>query len=168
MQHCSVLFKFTPWTYHLVWPLVLQVSLVVVLVCFVSFNRYQHKSMRHAFLRSLVLNPRPEARGGETPSGFSRIGKNDYAQRRCSLHTLSAIIYAPFLKNLTPGHLRSGHQVRSRTLPPKSLWCYSGYSFWAINMKLSGYHKTISSYKTLIFDFWFRWPKVRSILWPTH
>ena len=42
----------------------------------------------------------------------------------------------------------------------KSLWCYCTYSFWAINMKLSGYHKAISSYKTYIL-FFFRWSKVR-------
>ena len=35
-------------------------------------------------------------------------------------------------------------------------------------MKLSGYHNTISSYKTFISDFWFQWPNVRSILWPPH
>ena len=35
-------------------------------------------------------------------------------------------------------------------------------------MELSGNHKTTSNYKTHIFDFWFRWPKVRLILWPCH
>ena len=63
--------------------------------------------------------------------------------------------------------VRSPGQVKWSYLQ-ESLWCYSSYSFWAINMKLSGYHKTISSYETYILDFWFGWPKVRSILWPSH
>ena len=35
-------------------------------------------------------------------------------------------------------------------------------------MKLSGCLKNISSYKTHILDFRFRWIKARSILWPLH
>ena len=46
------------------------------------------------------------------PSGFSRIAKKGIAQRRRFLHTLLAILVTPFRKMLSPGHFRSGHQVR--------------------------------------------------------
>ena len=115
--------------------------------------------------------PRPAGGGGgclSTPRGFSRIAKT--RRREAPLfYTLSAINYAPFLKILSPGHLGSGHQVRSSDPTSwKKLWCYSSYSSWAINIKLSGYHKTINSYKTCSSDFLFQWSNVRSILWPPH
>ena len=46
--------------------------------------------------------------------------------------------------------------------------CYIGYSFWGINMKLSVYHKSRSTYKTKISEFGFRLHKVLTNLWPTH
>ena len=49
------------------------------------------------------------------PPVFRYIEKNGGSQRRRFLHTLSAILFAPFLKILSLGHLRSG-QV---TPPPK-------------------------------------------------
>ena len=54
--------------------------------------------------------------GVETPSGFSRIAKNGRAQHRRFLRTLSAILSTPFIKIVSPCHLRSGHQVRSSDL----------------------------------------------------
>ena len=64
-------------------------------------------------------------------------------------------------------------QVRS---PGKVKWPYlkkylgfrHDYSFWDINMKLSGIDEGISTYKTYISRFWFQWPEVRSVLRPHH
>ena len=53
--------------------------------------------------------------------------------------TLSAIKFTPFLKIVSPGHLQSGHQVRSTDSHLlKNLWCYRSYSSWAINIKVWG------------------------------
>ena len=85
------------------------------------------------------------------------------------LHTFLYINFAPFQKISAQGHLRSGHQVRSSAPTSKKyLWFRRDYSFWCINMKLSGVDKGISTYKTYISELWFRWPDVRSILRPHH
>ena len=106
------------------------------------------------------INPRPDGGVvGSPPSGFSRIAK----KRRLAAPPFFAYLishpFCTFSENFVP---RSG-QVKWPHL--KSLWCYSSHIVWAINMKLSGYHKTINTYKPFISDFRFRWPKVRSILW---
>ena len=61
----ALLLKFIPLPYHLVLPLVLQVSLAVFLACFVFFSRYQHRQVNAAcILHSVVLHPRPCGKGG--------------------------------------------------------------------------------------------------------
>ena len=87
-------------------------------------------------------------------------------------YLISHHFHTPILKKNCPKVI-SSQLTRSGqvTLPPKTfvmLKRLNSYSFWAINMKRSGYHETIGSYKTYILDFWFWWPKARSILWPPH
>ena len=102
------------------------------------------------------INPRL---AGGTPRSFPRIAKK---QRGAP--------YFPQLSWKFCPQVISGRSLVMINWPYliKSLWCYSSCSFWAINMKRSGYHKNISIHKTFIFDFSFRWPKVRLILWPPY
>ena len=43
-----------------------------------------------------------------------------------------------------------------------------GYNVSGKVMKLSEHDELISAYKTVILDFWYRWPQVRSFLRPPH
>ena len=66
---------------------------------------------------SRSLNLRLAGRLLRTPLRFfSRLSKNDGAQRRCFWHTLSYIFSAHVVEILDPGHARSGHQVTSSDL----------------------------------------------------
>ena len=105
----------------------------------------------------ICVNPRPGGGLlGPPPSGFSRIAKNGGVQRRLFVHFFVSAILSATILIFSPAHIMSGHQVRwGDPTSQKRLWCYSSCSFWAINMKLSGYDKTISSYKTFILDFYF-------------
>ena len=77
MQHCSVLLKFTPWPYHLLWLLVLQVSSDVVLVCFVFTIVINVTKCGMHFCISVYLTLALMGGGeGRAPSGFSKIAKN--------------------------------------------------------------------------------------------
>ena len=68
--------------------------------------------LTHSCVR-LIVNLHPAGGWGwdvcltPLPRGLSKIAKNDGAKLRRFLHTLSTINFAPFLKNLSPGHLRS-------------------------------------------------------------
>ena len=65
------------------------------------------------------------------------------------LHTLSTINFTPFSENFVPrsSQVSSPGQVKWPYVL-RILWCYSSFSSWAINAKLSGYHSTINSYTT--------------------
>ena len=123
--------------------------------------------MRHGKFR---LNPRPDGeRCSESPSGF--FEESAKTTVRCA--TVSSIHYQPRFPHLPwkiCSQVISDQVTRSGqvTLPPKMFVMLHQLQFWEINMELSGQHKAISSYKTYIFDFWFQWLKVRSILWPPH
>ena len=47
------------------------------------------------------------------PKAFPTVLKNSGAERRRFWHSLFLINFAPFLKILGLGHIRSGHQTRS-------------------------------------------------------
>ena len=73
-----------------------------------------------SLLNKTVITLRPQlltlalmggGEGVESPLRFFEDSEN--AQRRRSLHTISAILSTPFLKILSPVHLRSGYQIRS-------------------------------------------------------
>ena len=49
------------------------------------------------------------------------VTKNGGAERRRFWHTLCPINFAPFLKILSLGHIRLGHEVRSRDPTSKSV-----------------------------------------------
>ena len=62
-----------------------------------------------------------------------------------SLPPFFCITYQPSFSHLSWKFVPRSSQVRSpgQVKGPyllKSLWCYSSYSFWEMNMKLSGYH----------------------------
>ena len=63
--------------------------------------------------------------------------------------------------------VRSPGQVKWPNLQ-KCLWSCHGQSCWRINMKLSGLHQVINTYKMCILEFWYWWPRVRSFLRPPH
>ena len=103
------------------------------------------------------------------PSGFSSISKkNGGAERRRILHTYQRS-FCTFSENFVPrsSQFRSPGQVKWPYLP-KSLWCYRGYRFWAIIMKLLGCDELSLATKFIPWIFLFRWPKARPILWPPH
>ena len=57
-------------------------------------------------------------------------------------------------KKSTPGHLRSGHQVKSkRPTSEKSLNSRQSYNNEAIGMKLPEVSKSDTTYKTYVLDF---------------
>ena len=101
-----------------------------------------------------AFNPRPC--WGVTPCGFSKIAK----KRRRSATVFAYLInhhFRTFSENIVPksSQVRSPFQIKW-PYRLKSLRYYSGYSFGAINMKLPGYHKTISVTSkriSWIFDF---------------
>ena len=112
------------------------------------------------------VNPRPAEGGLNTPTSCIFFGNSE--KRRgaappfCTAYQPS---FPQLPENLAPrlSQVRSPGQAKWPH-PIKSSWCYSSCGFWAINMEISGYHKTISSYKMYISDFSFLWLKVRSIL----
>ena len=84
------------------------------------------------------------------------------------LHSCSDKCSATFLKILCPSHLRSGHRVRSRDpTSEKSFQSRHGHSggekIW--NFQDLAYYQVPAACLSRIF-FLYRWPKVRSIVWP--
>ena len=102
------------------------------------------------------INTRPDWGGGavQYPLRFVEGSeKNCRAQRHRFMHT-SCAIFCLFPENFVSrsSQVRSPGQVK-RPYLLRSLWCYSSYSLWAITLKLSGYHKIMSGYKTHISSF---------------
>ena len=98
------------------------------------------------------VNPRPT--GGEglnTPSWLHSCLDN------CSI----------FLKILSPGHQRSGHQVRSWPHLRKTFQSRHGHSGEVKDLKLSWFGVPTTCISRCS-DFFYRWPKVTSISWPPH
>ena len=103
------------------------------------------------------------------PSGFSQIvGK----RRRGAPPFLAQLFIHLFrtlcenfgprsLKVRSPGHVKCPH-LR------KTLNVRHSYTEWPITLKLSAMDIRTSIYETYISEFWYRWPKVRSILRPLH
>ena len=65
------------------------------------------------------------------------------------------------LKVRSPGHAKGPHLI-------KSLNASHSYTEWPFTLKLSVLDICNSIYKMFISEFWYWWPKVRSILWPLH
>ena len=70
--------------------------------------RHRHQTLHTRFLTLVLMEWLLR-----TPFRFSRKVKNVGVQRCRFSRNLSVILSAPFLNILSPGHLRSGHQVRS-------------------------------------------------------
>ena len=118
------------------------------------------------------FNPRPAGGGGafeRPPLSFSRIAKNDGAQRRRVFTHLTPHLFRNFCENFNPMpcEVRSPGQVK---WPNYKITFQSrhGYNVSGKVMKLSEYDEVISAYKTYILDFWYRWTQVRSFLRPPH
>ena len=100
---------------------------------------------------------------------FREMRKNRVVQRRRLLHGFSCINFGTLPENFSPrsSQIMSPGQVKW-PYPKNYLGFRREYSFWGINMKLSGVDKSTSVYKTYISEFRFRWHGVRSILSPHH
>ena len=104
-----------------------------------------------------------------TPIGFSGMA----VKRRRVAPPFFAYLFIHQFCTLPENSSPRSPQVRS---PGQVKWTYlkkylgfcRDYSFWVINMKLSGVYKGICTYKTHISEFWLQWPEVRSISWPHH
>ena len=107
-----------------------------------------------------AFNLRPAEGVLRTPSGFFQIVKKT---RRRFWDTLPYIFSALVVKISGPGHVRSGHVKWPHLI--KSLNLRQSYTDWTIALKLSAIATSNSIYKIFISEFWYRWPKVRSILW---
>ena len=73
------------------------------------------------------------------------------------------------VKMLISGQDRSGHQVTlSDHTTTKCLESYPAHSCDPKDLKLTEFHENIDTYNVCISDFWYRWPKDRSVTWPLH
>ena len=85
---------------------------------------------------------------------FSRWRINDGAARRCFCHSCLDNLSAPFLNILCPGHLRSGHQVRSNNPNSNKFYnCVTGHSGGDKNLKLSGFDILPSTLQLVYLGF---------------
>ena len=103
------------------------------------------------------------------PSGFSRISQK---RRRAAPPFLVHVFLHHFrtcCENFRPRpfKVRSPGHVKWPYLRKSSKARYS-YTDWTITLKLSAIDMSNSMYKMYISDFWYLWPKVRSILRPLH
>ena len=80
--------------------------------------------------------------------------------------TCSHILFAYILKMLAPGHLRSGHQLRSSGLTSKNV--YVGVIATVVQESLRNFQACWGISTHITYNYlWtlFRWPQVRSFLW---
>ena len=68
-----------------------------------------------------------------------------------------------FQTQVTQGQVNRSRQVTS---PQKSLKARHSYTEWPITLKLLPIDIRNSICKMCISEVWYRWPKVRSVLWP--
>ena len=129
--------------------------------CWVGPQSRRYRVLTRALLGGGCLNT--------PPCGFSRISQK---RRRGAPPFLVHLIIHQFytccenfrprsFKVRSPGHLKWPHLIKSFNV------CHS-YTEWPIALKLSAIAKSNSMYKMYISEFWYRWPKVRSILRPPH
>ena len=100
-------------------------------------------------------------------SGFFFICSGEYLKNVCSVQMF--LHFFCTRKNYRPRSpkVRSPGQVKWPHLM-KSLNARQRYTDWTIALKLSAIDIHTSIYETYISEFWYRWPKVRSILRPLH
>ena len=87
----------------------------------------------------------------DTPSGF--------------WHTCPYIFSAHFVKISDPGHQVTSSDITSQKVLMLVIATLTDRSHWNFQRLTS---VTVGSYKICISEFWYRWPKVRSILRPLH
>ena len=119
-----------------------------------SIITFQIKGIWISFHNSLNLTPMWADCCWQPLSGFSRTAK-----KRCRTvpPNFEHLVRHPFCtfpdKFLPRSSQVSARGQVMRLFLLESLWCYSGYHIWEINMKLSKYHKIISTNKTHISYF---------------
>ena len=114
----------------------------------------------------------PRRAGGvleHPPSGFSQIAEKRRRGAPPFLAQLFIHLFRTLCEKFGPRSLkvRSPSHVKWPHLR-KSLNVRHSYTEWPISLKLSAINIRTSIYETYISEFWYRWPKVRSILPPLH
>ena len=110
-------------------------------------------------LRSFIFNLRPAGGCLITPCGISRIARKRRRLAPPGFQLPYPHLFGNFCESFDPGSckVRSPGQVKWPYLT-KTLQSRPSYSVWGTVMKLSEYDMVISTYKTYISDFWYRWP----------
>ena len=102
-----------------------------------------------------------------TPQVFAAISKT--AALRTAIFETPVDTSLPhmwkFQTQVTQGHVTRSLQVTS---PQKSFNARHSYTECPITLKLSAIDIRTSIFKIYTSEFWYRWPKVRSILWLHH
>ena len=114
----------------------------------------------------LLTMPASTATADRSFSALRRLKtwlRSTTSQKRLNAVVICHIHKVTTTKCTDPGHARSGHKWPHLI---KSLNVRQRYTDWTIALKLSAIATSNSVYKTYILEFRYRWPKVRSILWP--
>ena len=176
---CSSYDVIAPWT-DLTWPDLTWSFFIYQKLHNICPIRYS-KTRRRYTLTFFAICEKPQGQEGCTPSGRgltrAKRGVFEHPLRlsffryswNLILHSCSDNCSATFLKILGPGHQRSGHQISSSDPTSKKL--YNRATATVVDGKIWNFQDLVYyPVPTTCISriFFFQWPKVRSISWPTH